>query len=338
MSVSDARREGAALPPVPARRRPLAPFDALVLLTTLVWGSNYTIVKTALRQIPEFGFNALRLVIASTLFMAVLAVYPGRDASARGETRRANRRLFPTARPFSRREWVVLLGLAAAGHFLYQLCFLGSVARTSVANSSFIIGTSPVAVSLLSAAVGQERVSRLHWVGAAVSLSGIYLLVGVGASVSRASAIGDLLMIAGVCCWAVYAVGSGPLLARHSPLAITGYTMAMGTLMYLPFGLPDLVRLDWSAVTAGAWAGLVFSAVFALFAAYIIWHTSIQRVGNVRTAMYSNLIPVSALATAILVLGDRPSPRQAAGAGAVLVGVGLTRLRRRRLPELPAEE
>jgi len=69
-----------------------------VLLTTLVWGSNYTIVKTALRQIPELGFNALRLAIASTLFAAVLAVYP-----AHGEA--GGRRLFATARRFSPREW-----------------------------------------------------------------------------------------------------------------------------------------------------------------------------------------------------------------------------------------
>jgi len=302
-----------------------------VLLTTLVWGSNYTIVKTALRQIPELGFNALRLAIASSLFVAVLAVYPA-PGGQRGT------RPFPTARRFSAREWAALVGLAAAGHFLYQLCFLGSVARTSVANSSFIIGTSPVAVSLLAAAVGQERVSRFHWVGAAISLAGIYLLVGVGAAVSRASLVGDILMLAGVCCWAVYAVGSWPLLARHSPIAITGYTMAIGTLMYVPFGLRDLARLDWGAVTPSAWAGLVFSAVFALFAAYIVWHTSIQRIGNVRTSMYSNLIPVSALATAVVVLGDRLTARQAVGAAAVLVGVGLTRLRRPQQPTIPAEE
>ena len=65
--------------------------------------------------------------------------------------------------------------------------------------------------------------------------------------------------------------------------------------------LPELARLPLASVSAAAWGALIFSAVFALFAAYIVWHTAIQRIGNVRTSMYSNLIPVSALATAVVV-------------------------------------
>lgn len=329
-----------ARPAVPARRFPLAPIDVLVVLATLVWGANYAVVKTALRELPELSFNALRLGIASALFLAALAVYPvgaGGGAGA-GGGREGPRRWFQTARRFTPREWLALLGLGITGHFLYQLCFLGSVARTSVANSSLIVGTSPVAVSLLAAAVGQERVSRLHWVGAAVSLCGVYLLVGTGAAVSHASAVGDLLMIAGVLCWAVYAVGSAPLLRRHTPIALTGYTMTIGSLLYLPVALPELARLRVGSVSPGAWVALVYSAVFALFAAYIVWHTAIQRIGNVRTSMYSNLIPVTALATSVVVLGDRLTPRQLTGAAAVLVGVGLTRLRSVWRASLPAEE
>ena len=321
---------GLARPPVPARRFPLAPIDALVVLSTLVWGANYTIVKSALRQIPELSFNALRLGIASALFVGVLALYPAPGGGPR--------RWFPTARLFTRREWLVLAGLAISGHFLYQLCFLGSVARTSVANSSLIVGCSPVAISLLAAAVGQERVSRLHWVGTAVSLSGVYLLVGTGAAISRASAIGDVLMIVGVCCWAVYAVASAPLLRRHAPIALTGYTMAIGSVLYLPVALPELMRLPFGTVSPASWAALLFSAVFALFAAYIVWHTAIQRIGNVRTAMYSNLIPVSALATAMVFLGDRLTARQLLGAAGVLTGVALTRVRATWRASLPAEE
>lgn len=316
-----------ARPPVPARRFSLAPIDALVVLATLVWGANYAIVKTALREIPELSFNALRLGLASVLFLVVLAVYPA-----------GPRRWFPSARRFTGREWLAVLGLGISGHFLYQLCFLGAVARTSVANSSLIVGTSPVAVSLLAAMVGQERVSRFHWVGTAVSLCGVYLLVGTGAAVSHASAVGDLLMIAGVWCWGVYAVGSAPLLRRHSPIALTGYTMAIGSLLYLPVAWRDLARLPFGSVSPVAWGALVYSAVFALFGAYIVWHTAIQRIGNVRTSMYSNLIPVSALAIAVVFLGDRLAVRQMIGAAAVLGGVALTRLKPIWRVSLPAEE
>ena len=311
-----------------------SPIDALLVLATLVWGANYAIVKTALRQIPELSFNALRLAVASALFLAVLAFHP---APAPGTPGNAGR-WFPTARLFTGREWLALAGLGVTGHFLYQLCFLGSVARTSVANSSLILSTSPVVISLLSAAVGHERVSRLQWAGAAVSLSGIYLLVGTGAALSRESLLGDVLMIGGVACWAMYVVGSVPMLRRHSPIALTGYTMSIGSALYLLFSARDLARLDVAGVAWTSWGALAFSAVFALFAAYIVWHTAIQRIGNVRTAMYSNLIPVTALATAVLFLGDRLTPRQVLGAGAVLAGVALTRLRGAWRAGLPAEE
>lgn len=289
-----------------------------MLATTLVWGVNYAIVKTALSEIPELAFNALRLGVASLLFLGVLAFWrePARDSAAVP---------FPTARRISARDWAFLAALSVFGQFVYQLCFLGGIARTSVANSALIQGCSPVVITLLAALAGQERVANRHWLGVALSLAGIYLLVGTGAAISRTSLVGDALMMAGVLCWASYVVASRPLLHRYSPLAVSGYSMAMGTVLYFPLGIPGLRRLDWGAVSPWAWAALLYSAVFSLFLAYVVWYTSIKRVGNVRTAMYSNLVPVIALATAVLFLGDRLVWTELAGAAIILVGVGLAR-------------
>ena len=331
---------------MPKDARRFAPLEILVLLTTLVWGVNYAIVKAALRDIPELGFNAIRLSIASLLFLGVLAVWrepcpadpapPPEAAAAPGG--RCARRPFPSARQISARDWLKIGALAVVGHLVYQFCFLGGIARTSVANSALIQGCSPVVITLMAAAAGQEKVSRRHWLGALLSLTGIYLLVGGAASVSRASLAGDALMLAGVCCWGSYVVASRPLLHRYSPLAVSGYSMAIGAALYVPFGIPSLRRLDWAAVPPGAWASLVFSAVFALFLAYLVWYTSIKRIGNVRTAMYSNMVPVVALVTAIVFLGDRLSARQVAGSVTILAGVALARLGASRPDTPPAEE
>jgi drug/metabolite transporter (DMT)-like permease len=54
--------------------------------------------------------------------------------------------------------------------------------------------------------------------------------------------------------------------------------------------------------------------------------------------MYSNLTPVLALITAVVFLGDRLGPREAAGAAAILIGVGVARVASAGSAVLPAEE
>lgn len=283
--------------------------DVWLLVMTLIWGSNFTIIKSALGELPELGFNGLRMALASVLFLGIIARREG-IAAVRG---------------FTRADWIRILALALIGHFLYQLLFLGGVARTSVANSSLIFGCTPVTVALLSAWMGHERVSLVRWLGAGLSLTGVYLVVA-GGSTRGASLTGDLLVAAAMVSWAIYTVGSRSLLARHSALVVTGCTMAIGSALYVPLGLPSLARLDWGAVSAVAWTQLVYSAVFALVVAYLIWYTAVQRVGNSRTSIYSNVVPLVAISVAAVFLAEPITARQLAGAAAILGGVAVTRL------------
>ncbi len=283
---------------------PLTPFDGLLFLMILIWGGNYTIAKAAFREVPYVAFNAARLLLASGLFLAVIAWkgFPG----------------------LTRRDWIQLALLGAVGHFLYQLFFMGGLARTSVANSSLLVGCSPVAVSLASAWAGHERVSPGQWIGVALSALGIYLIVGRGAELAGANLAGDLLTLAAVLCWAVYTVGSRALLARLSPLVVTGLSMAAGTVGYTLAALPDLARAPWARLDAGIWLSLLYSSVLSLNVAYLIWYTSVQRIGNVRTSAWSNLIPLVALATGVIFLGERIGGATIGGAAAILAGVALT--------------
>jgi drug/metabolite transporter (DMT)-like permease len=301
----------------PQRTRFLA-LDALLLLMVLIWGANFSVVKVAFSEIPEFGFNAIRLLGASLVFFLALG-------------------MTGTPRP-SGRDALKLFLIAVPGQFLYQLCWMGGLARTSVANCALILGCSPVAVALATSAAGHERVAPIHWAGALLSVFGVYLVVGTGPTLSADSIAGDLLTLAAVFCWAVYTVGSRALLVRLSPLAVTGYTMAFGTLLYAPLGVSDLLHLDWSGLSARAWIGLAFSSIFSLALAYLIWYTAVQKIGNMRTAIYSNMVPIVAMAIAAIWLGERLTGEKLAGAAAILGGVGLTRLAGSARAIAPAEE
>lgn len=282
-----------------------APIDLLLWVMTLIWGANYSVVKVALAEMSPLAFNGIRLLLTSTLMLGAI-------------------RWRGLARP-GRADLVRLLGLGAVGHFVYQLLFLGGLARTSVANSSLIIGCTPIVVLLLTSAVGHEPVTRWHWAGIASSVAGMALVVGRGASLTAASFAGDLMTIGAIVCWAVYTVGSRVLLRTHSPLAVTGWSMAFGTALYVPVASSAIADLDWTGVGRFTWLALLFSAVFALGIAYLIWYTAVQRIGNARTSVYSNLVPLVAMAIAVVWLGESLDVTRIAGAVAILTGLALTR-------------
>jgi drug/metabolite transporter (DMT)-like permease len=190
-----------------------------------------------------------------------------------------------------------------------------------------MLAVAPVLIAIISAGLGNERITTTHWIGALLSLAGIYIVVGAGVHVAGATWIGDLMMFGAVCCWAIYTVGSRPLMTRHSPLAVTGISMAIGTALYITAVFPHIRTVAWDRVTAATWIAVVYSALFALCVSYTIWYAAVRQIGSARTSVYSNLVPLVAMAAATLFLGESLGFRKIAGTAAVLVGVALTRVR-----------
>jgi drug/metabolite transporter (DMT)-like permease len=147
-----------------------------------------------------------------------------------------------------------------------------------------------------------------------------------GVASAGQSLTGDLMMFAAVCCWAVYTLGSRQMMVRHSPVGVTGLSMAIGTLFYVPLLWPNVRAVDWSSISLPTWTALVYSALFALCVAYTIWYVAVRRIGSARTAIYSNLVPIVAMLIAVAFLGEPLSASKLLGAGGVLAGVALTRL------------
>lgn len=304
----------------------------MLVVMVLIWGVNYSVIKRAFDEILPQPFNAVRMVIATLVFVTAMRIAAA--AAGRGVT--VSRIFYTDTRP-TRRDWWQLVGLGFIGHFCYQICFVGGVAGTSVSNSALIIGATPVVIALASALLGHERIGRLHWLGAAISAFGIYLVVGHGANFGGAHLHGDLLILISVACWATYSLGAASLIKRHSPLFVTGMTFAIGSLPYLLFALPQIVQIQWFHLSVFVYVSVVMSALLALCVAYLIWYTGIQAIGVARTSLYSNLVPIVAMAVATLWLGEPMTLIKIAGASAVLTGLFLTRLGRR-TPPIPIEE
>ena len=160
-------------------------------------------------------------------------------------------------------------------------------------------------------------------------------MVGARVGTPGATLLGDALAVGAMLCWAIYTVGARPMLATRSPVLVTGYSMALGALLYLPIAWSGLRVLEWGAVRPLAWLAVVLSALLALYVSYMIWYTAVQKIGSMRTSMYSNVTPLVAMGVAAIWLGEIITVRKLLGAGAVLAGVAVTKLERQPIP--PAE-
>jgi len=288
--------------------------DVFMLITVLIWGINFTLVKIALGYMAPLAYTAVRFSLATLVTMGVLA-WQARATGDRSLLQVPGRDIVP----------MILLGLT--GHTVYQAIFANGVARSTPANASLLLATAPIWVVILGYLLGIERISRLMAAGILLSFSGIILLVTSGGSVDLGSSrlLGNILLLGCAILWSVYTTASKPLLGRHSPLKLTAWSMLAGTIPLVLIGIPDLQRQDWTAVPLIAWGALLYSAVLAVTVGYTLWYSSVQRVGNARTAIFSNLTPIVATLFAWLTLGDALTLLQLLGAAIVLAGLIVTR-------------
>ncbi len=280
-----------------------------LLLMAAIWAVNFSVVKLALDPVSPLAFNALRFILAAIALYAIL------------------RRRGPIPRP--RREDVLrIVVLGIVGNVLYQLLFIFGLDLTRAGNASLLLAATPVWTAILSAGFGHEKLSGGVWLGVLATVVGIALVVlggGGGVGMSAATFRGDVLMMAASVGWATYTVAARGPIARYGTMAVTGWTLWIGTALLVLLGIPDLVAQDWSRVSPGVVAALVYSGVLSIAVAYLFWYRGVRVLGSTRTATFSNVVPVLALVVAWIWLGEVPTLLQVAGAAVIIGGVRLTR-------------
>ncbi len=292
----------------PAPARAFTGSDLAILSVVVIWGTNYTVVKEALGSFPPLAFMALRFGLAAVAMGALMLAVEGWT-------------------PLPRATLWKLVGLGVVGNTVYQLCFMLGLSHTSAANSGMLSAVTPVLVAVIGAVLGVERLSRPIVTGLVLGVTGMLLIVGVrGPDMTAETRLGDLLILGGSVCWAIYTVGIRTV-TGVSALRVTGITMMTGAPGVVLLGLPAIAALDTAPIGALAWSGLVYSALVPLVLSYFIWSRSVQVVGTNRTALYNTGIPVVAALTAWAVRGEQPAGAQVAGAALIITGVLFSRRR-----------
>jgi drug/metabolite transporter (DMT)-like permease len=285
----------------------LTPLAALCV--ALAWSGSWITGKLALATAPPLEISAVRFIIAAVV-LAGIAI------ATRTDLGRGN--LWP----------VVFAGVF--GYFAYNAFVFVGLTMAPASDGALIVPTLiPVLTAIAASSIG-ERLTATKLAGFAVASAGAALVIAAGQTggdVSSRRLLGDVLMLLGTVCWAIYTVLGTIALRTRSPLAIVTIAAPIGAALLLPLGLFEKSYTDVAGWSTGVWLNVLYLALAGSVASFILFYWVVRRVGAGVAAMTSYLVPVLTLVMAVVFLGDRPQPLQLVGGVVILAGVRLATLR-----------
>jgi len=270
-----------------------------LLILTVVWSLNWSVMKVAMRDSGPFTFSVLRYVIGTLVLFALLALRPNS--------------LKPT-------PWLptILIGLTQTAAFqaLAQWALVsGGAGKTALLAYTMPFWVVPLAWWWLNDKPGPRR-----WFCIAIAAAGFICVVEPWRPLGAPQGVA-LAILAGLA-WAIATVLSKRLFQQHpdvTPLRLTAWQMLIGTI-----GL--LILMSLSHERAVAWtdsyvAALLYNGLLSSGVCWVLWALVVQKLSANVAGLTSLAVPVAGVLFAWGLLHERPSGPE--WIGIALIGAAL---------------
>lgn len=278
---------------------------AMALMAAALWGTTGTAQTFASAQTSPYWIGAWRLVIASVFFAAVLIL--GR--TGRSGTQFSWRAAWP---------WVGLGGLSIAA---YNLCFFAGVKATGVAvGTGVAIGSGPVWIGLLQSLISRQSPRPIWWMGSALAVTGISLILWSASTDAKFDATGLMLCLAAGLAYACYTIVSKHLVGITTPELATCSVFTTAAVIAVPLAA---VAAQGVAVSnsPSTWLMVGYLGVVATGLAYLLFSHALRHISAPTCVTLTLAEPVTAFVLAILVVGEQPGSAAFGGLGFVIAGL-----------------
>jgi drug/metabolite transporter (DMT)-like permease len=221
------------------------------------------------------------------------------------------------------------------GNFLFSICMLFGVSMTAVA-AGVIMASIPACVAIMSWLFLRERVGARVWASVACAVLGIALVSlsksehiaqetqGLKADLAFQKAwLGNLLVFCAVLCEAAYAVIGKKLTGTMGPKRISSLINLWGFLLVMPLGIWQALSFDFQTVPLTMWGLLIFYSLAASVWTVWLWMTGLKTVPAAQAGVFTVMLPISAAAVGVLLLGEKLSGLQLLAFTIALTGVVL---------------
>ena len=295
------------------RRGGLLPYLALFVVQ-LCFGSFPVFGKLALAETAPLVLASFRAVAGA----AVLTLFA---------------RTLDRGGVFDAKDRRTLAILSFFGIVANQVLFVFGLSKTTATNATLLTAMVPVLTVGVAAVVARERPSSRRLLGIPVALAGLLWLLDVRRlDFGDRTLVGNALILSNALSYSIFLVLSRDILRRHSAIRVTAAVFRYAALPVLLLAIPDLWRFRPATLSARAWVGIAGAVVLATVVSYSLNAWGLARTSPATAAMFVYVQPLVAMSLAHLVLGESTSPRTAAAAALIFLGIGLATWPARRVP------
>ncbi|MBQ2781248.1 MAG: DMT family transporter [Clostridia bacterium] len=259
------------------------------LATNLIFGFSFLFSKMAIAVAHPLTVLAVRFTVA---FAALNILW-----------------LCGAAKPrFRGKKYGRLLLMSVAQPLCYFVLELYGISLTSSALSGIIIALVPVAVALICAFL-PEKPNGKQYLCAAVSLAGIIAISLLAENEGENKLLGIVLLAGAVIAAAAFNLLSRREAAAFSPFERTYVMFLIGTVGFhgIAFAAQRetyITELQKAAVSPTFWVAILYLAVVSSVAAFMLYNFATSHISAVRSASFSNIIPVISVLAGVFIMDE----------------------------------
>ena len=236
--------------------------------------------------------------------------------------------------PMSRQTRQLLFVESFVGNFLFTIFMLFGVSKTTAVSAGVIMSAIPAVVALMSWFFLREKITLRIWAAVVCAMVGIAMLAwsrnvpaaplsDAAKALDAQTWIGNVLVFLAVLCEAAYAVIGKRLTGTLGPKRITSLINLWGFALMTPMGLYWALHFNFGAVQMRSWLVLLFYSLAASVWTVWLWMTGLKRIPANQAGIFTVMLPISATAVGVGVLGESLSGTQLIAFAIALLGVAL---------------
>lgn len=276
-------------------------FVALIVLTTFLMGSSFTVGKLGLAYSSPLLLAGYRFILAGIL-MAVFVIG------------------FRRPHPNSKRVWIRMLVIGAFQTAGVMGCIFLSLRTITASQSSILTFTNPLLVVILGTILLKIRYKPYQWAGVLLGLTGVAITLGTQLEVK----IGLLFGLLSSVCWAVSTLLVKRWGGSIDSWVLSAYQMLFGGLLLLLASL--VLERPFFIVNGHSLAILLWLSVLSSIVQFAVWYYVLQRSDPGKTSAFLFLAPFFGVLTGWSVLGEPLHPSIIAGGLCIGSGIFLVNM------------